>query len=47
LEVLQLDPEIPAMETESMARFSDVYGNADQDNAWTRMIDALDNAGGV
>jgi hypothetical protein len=47
LELLQLDPVIPAMETESAARFFDVYGTTDQDNAWTRMIEARDDAGKV
>ena len=47
LDVLQLDPEIPSMETESMERFSDVYGNTDQYNAWRHMIEARDDAGGV
>lgn len=42
LGVLQLDPVIPAMDTESMARFEDVYGNTDQVNAWTRMIEVSD-----
>lgn len=40
LDVLQLDPVIPAMDTESMARFADAYGPKDHDNAWKRMIEA-------
>jgi hypothetical protein len=47
LDVLQLDPVIPSMETESMERFSDVYGNTDQYNAWRHMIEARDDVGGV
>jgi len=44
LSVLQLDPEIPAMDTEPRRRFFPVCG----DNAWTLMInDALGDAGGV
>ena len=42
LDVLKLDPEIPAMETESWDEFSNVYHHRDPYVAWTRMIEARD-----
>ncbi len=43
LDVLQLDPVIPPMETESMEGFSEVYGNTDQGHAWKRMTEGRGN----
>ncbi len=40
LDLLQLDPVIPPMATESAAQFHDVYSTGDYDDAWTRMIEA-------